>query len=335
MDKKQTVHIFGLGGTGIKITGRLSDYDVSNKLMPAVTLDLFDTSDSESEFSKDIGINFIKDDSGLSGSGGMRGENYGNISDQLPSMLLDIEQSPGDVNFLIFSSGGGSGSALAYVALEELLKEDKPVICFISNTPNNINRCNNASLTINSINNLAEDNDIVIPVFLYDTTEHPDFRTTDQLIVKDIIQTSLLLSGNVPGLDDKDRINFLNPVNVSDCGPGVSALNIITGKVDKPVPNIVSALTVVRYGENDDIGTGADTVFSGILTDDLSELVSDSAESPVNELSMISVKDGTLTDWVANINDRIVTIKKAKDAEKKKARLRTPDGKKSSGGFLI
>ena len=67
----------------------------------------------------------VKNPDGKQGSGKDRRRNAANIMAALPEIMRDHKAA--DMNVVIFSTGGGSGSAAGPIILEELLKQGKTV----------------------------------------------------------------------------------------------------------------------------------------------------------------------------------------------------------------
>ena len=301
--KAETIGVVVLGGAATKI--------ISRKALPSnVELLYIDTSNTESAYAKSD-INVVKTDSGLSGSGGDRGKNIDAMKQQVPS-IIDVFLSNNDIKIcvVVLSSGGGSGSSLAFVAINELLLADKSVAVFLSNTTNSLQRCFNAVASVTSFNNLAKRSNVALGLFPYDTTLFSSFTEADDILLKDLNAFIEMFNTTNIGVDDSDRRVMLNPMlGVKDVvTPGVKFAQVISGRdYNNPLPTICT-LTFVPEGTDDDIGSNAVNVFSGILTSNIERFAEDT-----NALSIL-YSEGRLPAWTNELNTKVDKLKKSHEA---------------------
>jgi hypothetical protein len=298
--KPENIGLIVLGGAATKITSR--------KPLPSnVKLLYIDTSATESKYAKEP-INVVRTESGLSGSGGDRGKNIAAMKQQVPNIIDGfLVKNEVKICAVILSSGGGSGSSLAFVVLGELLKAKKSTVVFLSNTTNSLQRCFNAVATVTSFNNLAKKNEVALGLFPYDTTLFSDFKEADNILIKDLNAFIEMFNTTNIGVDDSDRRVMLNPMlGVKDVvAPGVKFGQIISDReYDSTLPSICT-LTYVPEGANDDIGSNAINIFSGVLTENLEPFTEGS------DAISILYSDGRLPTWTADLNDKVNKFKRS------------------------
>lgn len=307
----QKIGLIILGGAAYKIANGLSDLELDLTVTPKMVPLYVDTAATETKYVLEGNRpNVIETGNGLTGSGGDRSHNLQAIKSQMPGIIANYLNDNPEINIaqVIFSSGGGSGSTLAFVAIQQLISEGISVICYVSNTPNSLHRSINAVATTTSINNAAFNAGVVIPVLPYDTTLAKSFKESDTLLLQDLICTASMLHADNIGVDDGDRRTMLNPMlGVKDViQPGVKFMQIHIGYNFKPKYPVLSTLTYCIEGTNDDIGSNAINVFSGVLNDGLKETYIKDQDA----LSLV-ISEGKLNSWINDMNKVVDKYKKA------------------------
>lgn len=307
------IQIWSLGGVATKICKRLRSTAITGDgVIPTFSYVYMDTSKSELAYIPNTQeLNLIKSTDGLTGSGGNRGRNYASASEQVPA-IVSKSLIDGTINFLVFSTGGGSGSTLAFVTLQALIEAGEPVMCFISNTTDTMSRSHNAVTALASIDQLAKRHNVVIPCFVYDTVDTKTFSENDALMVKDLILTAGILSKTVTGMDDMDRHTGLNPMlsGRESLDAGVKALSLYEGNTYTSSSPTVSVISLVEPGTNDNIGTDAPLLFSGILSPEFKRTLLNNEETQA--ISLI-LSESALNTWVSEINEKLEMQKKKRD----------------------
>ena len=310
----QKIGLLILGGAAYKITAGLAKLDLDPTVTPKLVPLYIDTASTETKYVLNGETPYVVDTgTGLTGSGGDRSHNLQAIKSQLPGIIANYLNDNPEINIVkvLFSSGGGSGSTLAFVAIQQLIAEGKSIMCYISNTPNSLHRSINAVATLTSINNAAVKSNVVIPVQPYDTTIHDSFTEADTLLLQDLVCSATLLHADNIGVDDGDRRTMLNPMlGVKDVAkPGVKFMNIFYGYNYKSTYPVLSTLTFCEEGTDDNIGTSAINVFSGVLNDGLKDTYAKDSDA----ISLVVV-EGKLNEWISGMNIVVDKFKKAASA---------------------
>lgn len=307
----QKLGLLVLGGAAYKIISGMAELELDSTVTPKLVPLYVDTASTETKYVLDGETpNVINTGTGLSGSGGDRSHNLAAIKSQMPGIIATYINDNPDINIVnvVFSSGGGSGSTLAFVAIQQLVAEGLSVICYVSNTPNSLHRSINAVATISSINNLAAKNNVVIPVMPYNTIMHDSFKDADTLLLQDLVCVASLLHADNIGVDDGDRKTALNPMlGVKDVvKPGVKFMQIHFGYNYPATYPVLSTLTFCLEGTNDDIGTDAINIFSGVLNEGLKDTYLDNSDA----ISLV-IAEGRLNEWINDMNGIVDKYKKA------------------------
>lgn len=179
------------------------------------------------------------DGSKIDGSGGDRSKNAAIFKKALPDILLNHE--PADLNVVIFSAAGGSGSVSGPLLLEKLLSDDKTVVCVVIGSHDSLKRTTN---TINTLQGL----ELVVsrtgrPVVIhYKENDLTKPHSVNNLAPQFVMQTlSMFASGKNAHLDSADVRNLFDYHVVTHHTPGLAMLDVyadageLVEKVKKPI----------------------------------------------------------------------------------------------------
>ena len=320
MKPSNNIKVFGFGGAAIKSTQQLRH-----------PIDFIDTSDSEKALISDENTLSIIKTAHKGGSGGSSGTNIAEIVAQVP-VILDSQLEAGDINALVFSASGGSGRAIGYVFAEELLKQGKSIVVFLSVTGNDLGRARNCSKTIVSLNQLAVKYGVSIPVHTYVNNQ---FKISNKQQVEDLSAFLGVFGSDITSIDYMDRKHALNPVGREEyTSAGLLHGEVLTGEFDvKGVPPVV-CVTLALEGESDDIGSGATFICSGILPNNFTSKGED-----IESVSILYTR-GPIMELLEKLNasvDEYERVNKNRIAEAKVNVMELPDSMNtdSGDGFVI
>lgn len=252
----ENISIFGLGGGSVK-TLRKFNYGVTH----------IDTSNSEEELMHDdSNLLLVNTSHEGGGSGGNSANTIAEIADQIP-LMIGRDFSLNNINVLVYSASGGSGRAIAHVLLEQMLQAGVSVAVFLTYTTNDLNRASNVAKSIAGLNHLAAVYKQNIAVHAFDTTE--GFAETDARLLRSLTLFLGIYSNTIRSLDYMDRKSALNP----SCMPGYDEHGLLAGECFLDANwsgegSPICITTLARVGKDDNIGSGAAYIFSGILPDE-------------------------------------------------------------------
>lgn len=190
--------LFGTGGAG---KSAALHYSKSNRFNTEITT--IDTSGVE-EISQ--GVESIRIE-GLNGSGKYRAKNIDPImtfiSDYVPQTRF------ADVNVIVHSFSGGSGSVIAPLLVDEILRQNKiAIVIGILDTDSEIDTVN-ALNTLRTLDNFVKQRGSYLPVMLFDNNFGR--YVVDRGINMMIKHLSVIFDVPYIGLDLEDRIKFIRP----------------------------------------------------------------------------------------------------------------------------
>ncbi len=217
-----TVSLFGVGGFGINMASRITDsLDQSFLLIDHLTCTrYFDTSTANIRNQEKV---HVIAGSGH-GSGKVRSANFDEIRQNLIHLSED-ELPVNDVSILIFSLGGGTGSVLGPLLMRELSKKKSQVVVIaVADMQSEIDNSNTLA-TLKSLQNIAEKNNIYLPMMLYNNVQMGR-SAVDKDVIKAVSDLILILTRPAYEIDRNDRLSWLNASDTVGTGSGLRQLDV-------------------------------------------------------------------------------------------------------------
>jgi hypothetical protein len=210
------ISIIGTGGAG-----KVAAIRCSKMVQPTYTqIVTIDTSGSDIPVENVTSLK-IKN---LNGSGKLRRENIEDITNFVNN-FASKEDSFSDVNIIISSYSGGSGSTLCPLLVDEILRKGKiAIVIGIIDTDSEIDTVNTFN-TFRSLDNFVSQHKAYLPTILFNNSfGRPVVDKGVDTVIKNLIK---FLTTPYIGLDVQDRIKFLNP-NAFGVEPGIKLVSIST-----------------------------------------------------------------------------------------------------------
>lgn len=232
---RATMMVYGCGGTGSNIVSTIIKSTDSPVFCETSTA-FVDTSMAnvrENKIPADRFYHITRAASGelLDGSGRVRGANPEDIIAHVPAILNQFP--PADVNVVIGSGGGGSGSVIAPSIVDELLRQGKIVIPIIIGSYATRQDVNNTTDTIRSYFVSAENNETALPAIFIENSPKATRGEINRQVLDALSSLCLLFSRAHKGLDSKDLEHFLHYTKTAKfLQPSVAFLAIGNNKDD-------------------------------------------------------------------------------------------------------
>lgn len=245
------MNIYACGGTGTNVCAEFVNY-VQKSAVGFADVECFFIDTSRSNLNPSIPEEKIYLVENQEGAGKDRSAIYNPLADAQTEILHNFK--PGDINIVVHSLSGGTGSVIGPIITAELLSRDIPVIVLgIASTPSK-KETENSLKTIKSYESISSKlNKPVIMVYKENTPETP--RTyIDNEVKTTLVLLSVLFSGQNKELDRSDLVNFLNYPKVTTFPPRLSQLDFFskTIKVTKG-KTFVSFVTLVDNPDTSDV----------------------------------------------------------------------------------
>ena len=226
----KTLRIFACGGSATNVVASLlqSQKDFfQNRVNMECEVVLVDSSDSnfkkyEDQFLKEgVELYRIPD---MDGAGQVRG----NMRPELIKPHVDLvlnRFNAGDINIVMHSCSGGSGSMIGPMLARALLEAGKPTVVSMIGDVTTQNFANNTANTIATYDNISR-NVLRKPIVATysENTAGVLHQRINETIIKEIMEISVLFSGLVHGVDTKDLANLLDYTNIAQVDPELSLI---------------------------------------------------------------------------------------------------------------
>lgn len=220
--------IFAAGGAGCNVAARFLKFqNKDNQGFSNIECVFIDT--SKSNLNPNIPASQVYLVDNLDGSGKLRASNYQVLNECSRDILL--QHKPADVNIILSSGGGGSGSVLGPIITSELLGRGETVIVITIGSTASRKETDNTLKTLQSYEKISQlRQKPVIMAYRENSTTSPRGHI-DAEIDSMILVLSAIFSGNNRELDMSDLRNFLNYNLVTSFAPKLSYLDITSGSV--------------------------------------------------------------------------------------------------------
>lgn len=245
MSSNNTVTIYGAGGAGIDILTKLMRTDLSE--MATVREAYVDG--SRSNVSERTVVDqdkwyFLE---GVDGAGKIRKTNYDVTDRSISDILLKLK--PSELNILIFSASGGSGSVIGPKLIEGLYAQGKAVLVFLVGSTESANTTENTMKTISSIRNIAIKNNQFANVAFESNENNVRNAEVDAIMIATIRAVLDLYSGKHHGLDSADVLTWARPVIGAGVRPELGLMEVFQDRED--ALEVTAPISVAElYGDN-------------------------------------------------------------------------------------
>lgn len=224
-----TIRLYGAGGAGINIVGTWNSLQGIQAIGTGrVELAYVDTSRSNLPAGVDPDLVFVLE--GVDGSGKVRAENHVEITRNIRNVIQQHE--PGDLNVVVFSASGGSGSVFGPLLISELLERNVPVVGIVIGSEESNITAKNTLNTLKSLEAIAKKKSVPVVVG-YLHNERNGKRSENDTRARYLMSTLAMLgSRRNHALDTMDLINFLNFSKVTSVEPQLAVLHVYNEPAD-------------------------------------------------------------------------------------------------------
>lgn len=246
------MNLYCVGGAAFNIGSQFAKYAGRND--PGFAeLSAFYIDASKSNIGSSIPDEFIYLVDGLDGSGKRRDSNYVPLSECSKEVLHQFK--PTDVNVVLHSASGGTGSTLGPILVSELLNRGETVIVLLVGSTSSKVEVENTIKTLKSYEMISRKRELPINVHYRENSSSMSRGSVDHDMQMAVMMIAAIFSGSNHELDSSDLKNFINYPRVTSYTPKLSYLDffsneIIIGKGQ----SVVSLVTLV------DANTSSDTV---------------------------------------------------------------------------
>jgi hypothetical protein len=321
------VRLYACGGAGINMGSKLAHF--KNEPSEAYAqLDTVYVDTSKSNLHAKIDAESIYLIDGLDGSGQVRKENYGAISERVRDILQTFK--PVDLNLMLHSLSGGSGSVIAPSIVSELLSKDLPTIVICVGDDSTKKFAENTLNTLKSYEQIAKLRKA--PVLMYYLQNGPDMPRAkiDERVQALVASLCMLFSRRNRELDSKDLYNWVNYPNVTSHAPGLTALTLVTSLNPATLGtlgNLISIATLTKGDVDPTLSIRPEVQYVGYVDDTLGG----DFKAPYHYVT----SDGVFGDVAAHLNGVLRELDDQSAARLKKGGISTGADQVTDSGMVL
>jgi len=271
MSEKKTVRLYACGGAAVNIAKPLYVTSQGTEAgFAEFSVTYVDTSRSNIGNHAEDAFYLIQGqgDTVVDGSGKVRETNYAASSLAVPDILHQFK--PADLNIVLHSASGGSGSILGPILASELIAQGKNVIVMMIGSTTCEQEIRNTINTVLSYQGISQKRSKPVNVFYFENGHTGSMRENDSTVLIYLMILAAAWSGKNLGLDSKDLENFLNYDRVSKYPAALTGL-IIRSKGEKiefqKGQAISSVVSLIRDSEDPHPGMVVGYHSYGILSE--------------------------------------------------------------------
>lgn len=323
--------IYCCGGTGINIGKYFTTYREKEGLssgfakMQAVFIDT-----SKSNLSSEINQDELYVLEGLDGSGKIRAENYREISESVHDILM--KYPPGDINIVLSSGGGGSGSVIAPALTSELIKREKStIVAMVSSTDSRI-EIENSVKTLKSYEAIAKLRETPVVMLHYQNSSETSRSSVNTELQEDVVRLAALFSRQNKELDSADLRNWLIYTRVSKNEPRLVFLDMKDGqnnRIESNRAHILTVATLAYEGMPTNIGSPVDYQCVGYIAPENEGSIK--LSGPSNYL----ILDGMIGDVYNKLAEALAAIDEQNLAKKRTTKSLVDENDKIHGDGMV
>ncbi len=315
--------LYGCGGTGINLgTLMMRDSERTDDSFSGLTLYRIDTSVSNL---KDDGLGQTFLIEGLEGCGKKRDSHYNAMKDEVDAILHKMP--PGDVNVIIASASGGSGSVLAPIIAAELLKKGAVVFGMLVGNMDSRIEASNCVKTLKSFEAITRLTKRPFNVLFEANRPELSRKEVDHLMTSFMVYLRGVLGSATTELDQSDVANFLDYHKVTDTQPQLSSIEVSLPSFDNATQRSVRPVTVLTLTSTDVASrfhTEVDYQAVAVANDDLAKKIKD---LPFHIFTAV----GYFHELITATEKKLETFDETKKAIKTKTVTVTDDEANSDG----
>lgn len=264
MDGKK-ITIYACGGCGINLGSIFLKYDgQSDPGFAQIHSYFIDTSKSNIHSSVPKDKLYLVD--GLDGSGKRRDTNYQALAENSKRIIHQFK--PGDINIVLHSASGGSGSVMGPILVSELLDRKLPTIVVLIGSTSSRIETDNTIKTLKSYEMISRKRNSPVIAAYRENSPTKNRGDVDSDIQTIIMVAAALFSGQNRELDASDLKNFLVYNNVTSYSPKLSFFDFFSKDIVlNKEESLISLVTLVDSETPSDVSIPVEYQAVGFLPD--------------------------------------------------------------------
>lgn len=327
------IRVYCCGGAGINIGALLEEFrNTGDTATGKLNITYIDTSKSNLSRNRHaIAEEHTYVIDGLDGSGKIRAENYEAIVQHSKDVLQ--AHKPMDLNIVISSAAGGSGSVIAPTIVGELLDRKVPVIVMLVGSTSTRLDTENTLKTIKSYESVSRMKKAPVVAIYSENSDKITRREVDDSMKFAVLSLAVLYSRQNHELDSQDLFNWLRYDRVTSFHPQLSALTIMDGReLPSELKELGHVISVATVGSNPDqvhFPITPDYQCAGFLPDTASDRFKE--RCPFNFI----VSDGIFPEIHVRLEKFLKSLDEGSAARVVKRNILTKDDDVTENGLVL
>jgi len=244
------MNIYAAGGAAMNIVSKLVRYN-SKVEKGYACVETYFVDSSSSNLHKDIPEDRLYLVEGLDGSGKKRDSNYDVFTECCRDVLHTFK--PAEINLVVHSCSGGSGSVLGTLLVSELLARGDNVIVLAIGSSGSKIEIQNTINTLKSLESISKIRNRPVAVHYRENSLEMTRGAVDASMELAIFLLATLFSGDNKELDSSDLSNFLNYPSVTSYGSKLTLLDFFDGDIDLNKNEVLVSLATLVDNETNSI----------------------------------------------------------------------------------
>ena len=333
MIEKGQIRVYACGGAGTNIGAQIEKYR-NNADTETANLNITYVDTSKSNLARNrhsIAAEHTYLIEGLDGSGKIRAENYEAIVQHSKDVLQ--AHKPMDLNIVISSAAGGSGSVIAPTIVGELLDRKVPVIVLLVGSTATKLDAENTLKTIKSYESISQKKRAPVVAVYDENSENLPRGEVDNRMVFAVLTLAILYSRQNHELDSQDLFNWLRYDRVTSFPAQLAALTIIDGRQPlnelKELGHVISVATIGANPDQVHFPFTPDYQCAGFLPDGAHERFKE--RCPFNFI----VSDGIFPEAHNRLDKFLKDLQDGANARIVKRNILTRDDETTDNGIVL
>jgi len=257
--------IYAAGGAALNVTSEMGKY-IGNKEYGYAEIEAYYIDTSSSNIHSEIDSEKIYLVEGLDGSGKVRKSNYKALLECSKDILHQFK--PSDINIVVHSLSGGTGSTLGPIIVSELLSRGKNVVVLAIGSSNSRIEAENTLKTLKSYEMIANKKGNPVCMFYRENGVATPRSHVDTNISTAIVLLATLFSSDNKELDLSDLTNFINYNNVTSYPPQLALLEFHESNIESVRgQTIITVATLTSSDTNSELGESVEYQCVGYMPD--------------------------------------------------------------------
>ena len=321
------IRVFAAGGCGGNIASLLERHrDQEESGFGKLDICYIDT--SKSNFKKHVNQSNAFLFENMDGSGKVRSENSAEINDRIKAILQKFK--PADLNIVISSASGGSGSVIGPLLTGELLANDAPTVVLTIGSADTRLDTENTLKTIKSYESISKRTGAPVVMMYVQNSQTTTRGEADQIMFNAIMALAVLFSRQTPELDTRDLFNWLRFDRVTTFPIQLASLTILENKdVIQDLGNIISVASVAQEGTSTTLLEMPEYQCVGFLPDNIGAPVLEKA--PLHFV----ISDGIIPEVCKHLQKILTTLEQQQLARTKRAAVLSDKDRPDDSGLVL